>query len=245
MLDIIKGMREITLTFTSELHLVDEVLRSVKSFMKEAGARDMSSVKVITRELLINAIEHGNKNIADLKVTCSIEQLKEQRFKIVVEDDGEGFDHEKLEMSLCDDPRQERNRGYILINSLADEVRFEDKGRKITAFASSDGSTTFQITGKDDFKVIIPSGSITATCGDKFRGVLLELVNAGNHKIRFDFKYVEDIDSVGLSVLVALANTISEKTESSELEIINLSSECAELFRIIRLDTIFRISTIL
>ena len=57
---------------------------------------------IVLRELLLNALIHGNKNVAERHIKCRIEKLEKARLK--VEDEGSGFDYQNLDMRLPETP---------------------------------------------------------------------------------------------------------------------------------------------
>ncbi len=57
-------------------------------------------------------------------------------FSITVEDMGDGFDYSELSMGLPEDPRRLRNRGYVLINAMAERLTFNAPGNRVTALVS-------------------------------------------------------------------------------------------------------------
>ena len=83
-------------------------------------------------ECVNNAIVHGNKMDMNKKVHMHY-HINNQRIKVTITDEGEGFDPDSLP-----DPTAEENiekecgRGIFLIKNLCDEVYFEDKGRRVT-----------------------------------------------------------------------------------------------------------------
>ena len=113
------------------------VIDSCKAFMDELGVFDTLGIIVVLRELLNNALVHGNRGDMKNKVLIQIEYLKNSSFKIVVQDEGAGFDYHSLALELPEDPRKHRTRGYALINSLSSKLEFNDKGNRIAAIVTA------------------------------------------------------------------------------------------------------------
>tara|TARA_B100000614_G_C14383615_1_gene426634 strand:+ start:227 stop:643 length:417 start_codon:yes stop_codon:yes gene_type:complete len=98
------------------------------------------NVMIAVTEAVNNAIIHGNKCDPDKEVFLRIEATKE-KFKIIVRDNGTGFDPEKLA-----DPRKPENllkeggRGVFLIKELANDVKFniDDSGTEMTMWFKFD-----------------------------------------------------------------------------------------------------------
>ena len=110
---------------------IDNSAKFLAKFITESEA---VGVKVVLRELLMNAVIHGNRSNGELLVKCAIEYLGDKDFKIWVEDEGSGFDHESIVDDDQDLQYPEKRRGYLLINRLSDRVRFNDKGNRITVY---------------------------------------------------------------------------------------------------------------
>ena len=122
----------ISFTFPSDTALIHAAVRTSEGFAHEHGIKDTSRVSVVLRELLSNAISHGNRNIPERKVNCRIDGVPRGGLRIVVQDEGDGFDFASLETSLPDDPRNVRNRGYVLIHNICDSVEFNKPGNQVT-----------------------------------------------------------------------------------------------------------------
>ncbi|MBA7522189.1 hypothetical protein ES705_14306 [subsurface metagenome] len=91
---------------------------------------------IVLRELLLNALIHGNKSVAERHIKCRIEKLEKAEFRIEVEDEGNGFDYQNLDMRLPKNPHRLKRRGYILINALSDRIEFNSRGNCITAYVT-------------------------------------------------------------------------------------------------------------
>jgi anti-sigma regulatory factor (Ser/Thr protein kinase) len=112
----------------------DEALEACLTFARRFGAHSSSGIMIVFRELLTNAIEHGT-SVLHPKVSVEIRVTASGRFKVTVTDSGQGFDYGKLDTeSVTTDPRHIKNRGYRLIRSFADELRFNDQGNSVTAY---------------------------------------------------------------------------------------------------------------
>jgi serine/threonine-protein kinase RsbW len=103
-------------------------------FIKQYDFVDYQGMVIVLRELLINAIVHGNKERLESIVTCRIDGIEGKMFKIEVEDEGSGFDYKSINMDIPEDPRALKRRGYILINALSDQIIFKGKGNQIIVY---------------------------------------------------------------------------------------------------------------
>ena len=107
----------------------NKMVRSLKrSAVDESTLFD---IKLCVEEALRNAMVHGNRSDKGLVVKVSY-RIDKDRFEAVVEDEGSGFDPEKVP-----DPTVEENmlkyggRGVYLIKRLMDEVEYNDRGNRV------------------------------------------------------------------------------------------------------------------
>ncbi len=84
-----------------------------------------------TKELVMNAIEHGNKLDENKKVYVSFKGLKDKLI-ITVEDEGDGFDWRDLLDNKCLDleGEEERGRGIAMTRIMCDRLFYNEKGNK-------------------------------------------------------------------------------------------------------------------
>ena len=132
MVEVKRNKNSLHINISSEIALVDKILCECNRYFELSGISEPSALDVVLRELLVNAIKHGNRNEASKLVKCSISYVGELVFDIVVEDEGEGFDYGKLRMLPQADPRRIGKRGFILIKALSDKIEFNEIGNRIT-----------------------------------------------------------------------------------------------------------------
>ena len=116
------------------------VVAACKRFLQKRGAPEGAATMVVFRELINNAIEHGNRNASESGVYARIEHLGDSHFAVTVQDKGDGFDYQRVAKGpLPEDPRKVCHRGYFLIRSLSDRIEFNEKGNHITAYVTENG----------------------------------------------------------------------------------------------------------
>jgi len=226
---------------SSEVKMVNKTIKESRNFLQEYDVEEDGNIVLILRELINNAIEHGNNKNSKLSVTIGISYLQDQRFKIVVEDEGKGFDYYSVNYRLSDDPTQIRNRGLGLVNSFSDEIVFNEIGNIVTVYVTAKSETQFQISYDYDWAKVTPCGDITAEDAESFRSVMVKLLDEGRNKFRFNFVHVNDVDSIGLSLFVIFSNKAKKESENVQLEIINAKQEVIHLFQVTRLNRIYKI----
>lgn len=218
--------------------LFDGVL-AVQSFLEPDEQTAEPLLTLVFRELVSNAVDHGNKGRADLAAEVVLERLGPGRFQLVVEDRGEGFDHQALDLSMPRDTGD--RRGLPLVNSLADELRFNEAGNQATAVLAMPQKTLFHIETQDGWKVVRPNRDITGEAAEDFRAVLLDLVGEGLDKYRFDLSKVTEIDSISLSLFVVFNNMLEKRGVRARLEITGAGHDIVRLFHMTRLSRVYAI----
>lgn len=234
----------ISFSISSEMKLVDRIVKEARDFLAANGMEEgFSGVKLVLRELLINAVEHGNLKIPAKKAFCELRTLSPELCLIRVEDEGDGFNWRELKLQIPDDPSKIRNRGFPLVNAIADKLEFNEKGNETKAYVSLQRKTAYKSSRQDDgWTLVEPSGDITAASSEILRETLHKLVASGMEKCRFDFAKVSDIDSVGLSALIILSRAMAERgTAAPKLEVVNAAPDIKRLFEMTMLDSVYKI----
>lgn len=89
------------------------------------------TIPLVIDELLRNAIKHGNKNDKSKVIKIDI-YLDNSRFKLAVEDEGDGFDYGKyLEKSVDVGKFAGSGRGLLMVINYAEKIDFNKKGNRI------------------------------------------------------------------------------------------------------------------
>ncbi len=233
----------ITIAASSEMSMVDRIAGESDEFFKQFGITAFSKYRLVLRELLINAIEHGNKKSIGKKVVCSIKKLEGPCFEVNVRDQGAGFDHSKLEMKMPTDPEHVRNRGFPLINHFCDAIDFNKKGNEITVYIPISHETSIEVKDHaDGYTEITPNGDLTASIAENFRNRIMEPYEQGKTRFRFDLSNVRDIDSMGLSILICFGKLLKKKGDKTEILFSNVCEGLQRLFRLTHMDKMFSIN---
>lgn len=118
----------------SRKSLVEPIIKDACLFLERLGCKCISGFKIVARELLFNAIEHGSLNSNKSKINFTIKPVdKIGLFEITIQDQGNGFEFQHLNLSQKPlDPRNIENRGYFLINEIAEEIQFKEGGAHVT-----------------------------------------------------------------------------------------------------------------
>mgnify|MGYP006285958111 CR=1 FL=1 len=121
------------LNIESKIDNINEVEKFVDEFSEENEIHSdiYGKILIATVEAVNNSIVHGNKEDVNKKVYLIL-QMDDDNIKILVEDEGPGFDYTHLP-----DPTKPENienihgRGIYLMQHLADEVEFFKDGTQV------------------------------------------------------------------------------------------------------------------
>lgn len=117
----------------SDLGAVQKASAKALSFLKPLGADPsiLFDIRLCLEEALINAIKYGNRFQKDRRVRLEV-VFDRRKVEISVEDEGAGFDPQRLE-----DCTKNRNllkncgRGIYLMHRLMDEVQYNTRGNGV------------------------------------------------------------------------------------------------------------------
>ncbi|MBN2038740.1 MAG: ATP-binding protein [Spirochaetes bacterium] len=153
---------EAKLKIGNYLITADEISsRLVMNLPKYLDKKYVNNIKLGLREIIVNAIEHGNLDISFDEKTKSIEQgkyiqfllsrqkepsmrkkriaidyfLEKDHVSYTIKDQGNGFNHKKISRIIhesVDRDMLEHGRGLRMAYNIFDEIRFNRKGNQIT-----------------------------------------------------------------------------------------------------------------
>ncbi|WAM34115.1 ATP-binding protein [Caldicellulosiruptor morganii] len=131
------------LVFSSDLQLIKTIEKEILSFLiaeADLTSDELLEFKLIINELLINAVVHGNREDRSKSVRVKVGIVDKKLSYIVVEDEGEGFNLENIFREYTpyvEDNRVENlyefGRGLMIVSSLCERVKQNQKGNKIVA----------------------------------------------------------------------------------------------------------------
>ncbi len=133
----------LSIIVVSEASRIPLILERVAQFARRQGVWDSDGLLLVVRELLMNAIQHGNGS--DMARTAMIRVARRGGlFEVQVDDEGGGFDYESLVLDLPEDPQSLTKRGLVLVNELSEDLTFERGGSRVRAIVDPGGSARSQ-----------------------------------------------------------------------------------------------------
>lgn len=121
-------------TFASDLHVSADIQKEIQELWQSHGMSDMDlpDMQLALEEGLANAIKHGNKLDISKKVTVEC-YLNEDVVRIVIQDEGEGFDPNDVpDPTLPENLDKPSGRGVMLMKAFMDDVIYNDVGNQLT-----------------------------------------------------------------------------------------------------------------
>lgn len=114
------------------------VLETQNEWLRDSGTLQTSSIAIVSRELCANAIAHGNDSNREKPTRCELRKMSDGTFRILVEDEGVGFDPELIDMALPEHPRHIGNRGLKLVRALSKTLVFNATRGQVIAYVNPD-----------------------------------------------------------------------------------------------------------
>jgi anti-anti-sigma factor len=227
--------------FSSNISLIDRAISAMRMYLSELSITEESfgNIELVSRELMLNAIEHGNESDITKTVSLSVAKKSEGALFVSVKDEGEGFDSAKLNYGALNDYRAERSRGLAIVNSYSDDIQFSDSGNTVTAIITLPENKEINVKIEDKRVIIQPSSDLTAATADMLRHKIKEATHYSPQKIAINFSNVKVIDSIALSTLALFAK--QAQTSNIEIEALSVSSDIKKLFNLTRLSEVYNI----
>ena len=127
--------RQFKLVFPATLEDADSACLALRRFLAETDMENLLfEVELLVREAFSNAVVHGSGQDRQKKIDFSM-YVEGKELVIEVQDEGPGFDWKnrmEREASLLD----ESGRGMMIFNNYSTEMKYNEKGNKITLWKS-------------------------------------------------------------------------------------------------------------
>lgn len=127
----------------SSISMMHSVLDYLMKRVEKLGVikSEQSNLFVALDEAFVNAVKHGNKFDAGKLIRITAEVSK-QEARFTIEDEGEGFDVNSIPDPL--DPQnlfKTSGRGVLFIYNIMDEVKYNERGNRLTMVKRSEDPT--------------------------------------------------------------------------------------------------------
>lgn len=245
MYKINEDAESLEISISSEFHLVDRAISDTIAFLDNfCPDASKSDIKLLLREILNNAVEHGNKKDKKKSIDLSCQKIEDNYFRFTVQDEGKGYDTDKIDYEMTGSPEEERSRGLPLISSLSEKIQFNDTGNEIIVHYRFPVKKMARIIEKEsdqDDITIIPEENITSSTSSVFKEQLLKILEKKPSKVNLDFNKVKEFDSIGLSLIAIFGKKLKEENPDAIISIKNAKIEIIQLFLHTGLDRFFEL----
>lgn len=143
--EYVRGIHEsIEFELPSVLSVMHIVLEYLLKRVDKVGVvkTDESNLFVALDEAFVNAIKHGNKFDSSKNIRIAADVSKDEA-RFTIEDEGEGFDVNNIPDPL--DPQnlfKPSGRGVLFIYNIMDEVKYNERGNRLTMVKKSQPETS-------------------------------------------------------------------------------------------------------
>jgi anti-anti-sigma factor len=193
------------------------------------------TVELLVRECLANAIKHGNRSDSNKQVVLRLSVGREW-IRLQVSDEGPGFAWRKA-LQGKPDPTISSGRGLQLYTLYSQRVRFNRCGNQITLWirkknqSGKDEGTmaAYEIERKDRQGWVKLTGDLTAVLVPDLQAGLKEMLNKGADELVFDLENTSMLDSSGMGLLIAAANSLTRSGGK-----IRVTNVCPDIFRLLQ-----------
>ena len=143
MLKIYERRNALEIIISSESSLIKSVVRVSREFFADIYPERMADLEIVLRELILNAIRHGNRERSDKLIKIKIVPGSSSILQISVQDQGQGFDFRAVDLNLPSTGITSSNRGLKLVNALSNSLGYDIEERRITALLGNKNDNLF------------------------------------------------------------------------------------------------------
>lgn len=241
MFDIKEENNRLQITISSELQLVDKVLDCFEPHTQDLESSQIFALKLITKELLCNAISHGNQNQIEKTVTVIFTRLSNRLF-LQVEDQGQGFQTKNIDWEISQDATNPRNRGLAMVNHYADSIDFNSSGTQISTWIKTAQQTQFELKKIEDFVTLFIDGNLGVSNIGELESHLNQCSDF-HEDIHIDMSRVLEIDSMAIGALLSFGYNFSKKKTSHTIRLLNTQKEIEILLNFVHANKFFDYSS--
>ncbi|ACL74786.1 ATP-binding protein [Ruminiclostridium cellulolyticum] len=93
-------------------------------------------IKVILNELIVNALQHGNKSNHNKHTYVTFKLIDDDYLYVSVMDEGSGFNYSKFslvkDLDCTNSLYCDHGRGLVIVRQLCDKIKFNKCGNKVS-----------------------------------------------------------------------------------------------------------------
>lgn len=193
------------------------------------------AVELLARECLSNAMVHGNRNDDDKAIVLRL-YLGRQWIRLQVRDQGAGFQWRRARQNQPDSSAPS-GRGLHLYGLYAQRVVFNRLGNQVTLWISKTNQmgkedremAAYFSEQKDQQGSVSLKGDLTAVLVPELQASLKEMMNNGARELVFDLTNTAMLDSSGMGLLIAAANSLAPLGGK-----VRVTNVCPDIFHLLQ-----------
>ena len=123
----------VSITFSSTLENIDRTCDEVTGFLEQSFkemAEHFFAINLVMREALTNAVRHGNCLDPGKRVKFFLEIDQHRSIRMVIEDQGDGFDWQRVRRRPPDDS-EDHGRGLVIMTAYFSSCGYNRKGNRL------------------------------------------------------------------------------------------------------------------
>jgi serine/threonine-protein kinase RsbW len=123
----------VSITFSSTLENIDRTCDEVTGFLQKRFkemAEHFFAINLVMREALTNAVRHGNGLDPGKRVKFLLEIDQCRFIRMVIEDQGDGFDWQRARQRPPDDS-EDHGRGLVIMTAYFSSCGYNRKGNRL------------------------------------------------------------------------------------------------------------------
>jgi serine/threonine-protein kinase RsbW len=225
----------ILVEFSSDMELVDKCIHEIRTFLSRES--EDYQMFLCVRELLINAVEHGNNN--DRTKTVHVEVEIDELIEVRITDQGLGVKIEELSLELKGNEGY-RKRGLPLVARFSQNLH--SKGNTVIAtFRIRKGELYLLEEAKPTVSIKVLQ-SLVASNVELFRHLFLRILSEGYTDIQILIPNQTPIDSMGISLLLSFGKKCRERQITNKMIFPQEFTELENLFKLVQMNSLWSMS---
>jgi anti-anti-sigma factor len=234
-------------TIPSRIEEAESLCLKIRAFLQAAGLAELCfPVELLARECLVNAVIHGNGKAADKSVALCLAVGKEW-IRLEVCDQGPGFPWRK-ERQKSVETAKPSGHGLQFCALYAERVRFNRRGNQITLWIRKTkqmreevgAMAAYVVEQKNKQGSVKLQGDLTAIVVPELQADLKQMLNKGASELEFDLSSTAMLDSSGMGLLIAAANSLA--SQGGKIRVTNVGPDIFRLLQSMRLTARLNVS---
>lgn len=226
---------------------VDSLCLRIRELLQQNGLSEVRFlVELLARECLNNARIHGNQHQADKSIEFSL-RIGREWIRLQIADEGTGFAWRKARKNRAV-TNVPSGRGLQLCWLYADRVQFNRSGNQISLWISKknrmeeEGNkmAAYAMEQENQDGTVKLTGDLTAVLVPELQAGLMEMLKKGARDVQFDLRSAEMLDSSGMGLLIATANSLAPG--GGRVRVTNVSPDIYRLLQSMRLTARLNVS---